>query len=228
MFGLHPSAPTHPDDYAIHRAGRPLRNTRVRPRGLTPRRLAQLAGADPRGVQHATPDPWVPEPALVLSDVVAGPEPWMGMLLDPARPQPVPIGSLVCSAGPAPTRHWLVWPDARLRPAQGLAGTDPQSVVAYLDQPAIAHFARELDETAVTAAVADQGDGPLDVHVIECAVAGGYGGDPAAADAVTAWIAETIRRGIPKGSRHASIPRAPGRRARLSQHPERRLVCRWL
>ena len=42
----------------------------------------------------------------------------MGMLLDPARPQPVPIGSLVRSAGPAPARHWLVWPDARLRPAQ--------------------------------------------------------------------------------------------------------------
>ena len=39
MFGLHPSAPTRPEDYAIHRAGRPLRNTRVRPRGLTPRRL---------------------------------------------------------------------------------------------------------------------------------------------------------------------------------------------
>ena len=87
----------------------------MRPRGLTPRRLAQLAGADPRGVRHATPDPWVPEPALVLSDVIAGPEPWMGMLLDPARPQPVPIGSLVRSAGPAPARHWLVWPDARLR-----------------------------------------------------------------------------------------------------------------
>ena len=35
MFGLRPSAPTHPDDYAVHRAGRSLRNTRVRPRGLT-------------------------------------------------------------------------------------------------------------------------------------------------------------------------------------------------
>ena len=49
MFGLHPSAPTRPEDYAVHRVGRPLRNTRVWPRGLTPRRLAQLAGADPRG-----------------------------------------------------------------------------------------------------------------------------------------------------------------------------------
>ena len=56
---------------------------------------------------------------------------------------------------------------------------------------------------------------------------GGYGGDAAAADAVTAWIAETIRRGIPKDKRRAGIPRAPGRRAR-SQHAERRLVCRWL
>ena len=228
MFGLHPSAPTRSDDYAVDRAGRPLRNTRVRPRGLTPRRLAQLAGADPRGVQHVTPDLWVPEPALVLSDVVAGPQPWMGMLLNPARPQPVPIGSLVRSAGSAPTRHWLVWPDARLRPARGLAGTDPQSVAAYLDEPAIAHFARELDEAAVTAAVAGQGDGPLDAHVIECAVAGGYGGDAVAADALMAWIVETLRRGIPKSSRRAGIPRAPGRRARPSRHAERRLVCRWL
>ena len=64
----------------------------------------------------------------------------------------------------------------------------------------------------------DQGDGPLDARVIECAVAGGYGGDPAAADAVTAWIAETIRRGVPKGSRPR--PSEP--------HAERRLVCRWL
>ena len=148
------------------------------------------------------------------------------MLLDPARPRPVPIGSLVRSAGPAPPRHWLVWPDARLRPAQGLAGTDPRSVVAYLDEPAMAHFARELDEAAAEAAMADQGGGPVDVHVIECAVTGGYGGD-AAGDAVTAWIAETIRRGIPKGSPHAGIPHVPGRRA-LGQHPERRLVCRWL
>jgi len=228
MFGLCPSAPTRPEDYAVDRAGRPLRNMRVKPRGLTPRRLAQLAGADLRGVQHVTPDPWVPAPAIALSDVIAGPEPWMGMLLDPARPQPVPIGCLVRSIGPSPARHWLVWPDARLRPATRVAGTDPRSVAAYLDEPAIAHFARELDEAAAEAAMADQGDGPLDVHVIECAVAGGYGGDAAAADAVTAWIAETIRRGIPKSKRLAGIPRAPGRRARPSRHAERRLVCRWL
>ena len=91
----------------------------------------------------------------------------------------------------------------------------------------MAHFARELDRAAVAAAVADQGDSPVDVHIIECAVAGGYGGDPAAADAVTAWIAATIRRGIPKGSRRAALPRAPGR-GRQSRHAERRLVCRWL
>ena len=227
MFGLRPTVPTRPEDYAAGRIGRPLRNTRIWPRGLTPRRLAQLAGADPRKVQHVTPDPWVPGPAIALSDVVAGPEPWTGMLLDPAWPQPVPIGSLVRSAGPAPARHWLVWPDARLRPARGLAGTDPRSVAAYLDEPAMAHFARELDEEAAEATIADQGDGPLDVRVVECAVAGGYGGDAAAVDAVTAWIAETIRRGIPKGSRRAGIPRAPGRHA-PSQHAQRRLVCRWL
>ena len=226
MFGLHPSAPTRPEDYAAGRAGRPLRNTRVRPRGLTPRRLAQLAGADPRAVRHVTPDPWVPEPALVLSEVVAGPHPWTGTLLDPASPRPVPIGSLVRSTGPA--RHWLVWPDARLRPARRLAGTDPRSVAAYLDEPAMAHFARELDEAAVSAALADQGDGSLDAHVIECAVAGGYGGDAAAADAVTAWIAETLRQEIPTGKHRAGIPSAPGRRARQSQHGQRQLVCRWL
>ena len=175
MFGLRPSASTRPEDYAVDRAGRPLRNTRLKPRGLTPRRLAQLAGADLRGVQHVAPDPWVPEPALVLCDIVAGPEPWMGILLDSARPRPVPIGCLVRSIGRVPARHWLVWPDARLRPAQGLAGTDPQSVAAYLDEPAMAHFARELDEAAAESAIAEQGDGSLDIHVIECAVAGGYG-----------------------------------------------------
>ena len=227
MFGLCPTAPTRPDDYVVDLAGRPLKNTRVKPRGLTPRRLAQLAGADARGVQHVTPDPWVPGPALALSDVIAGPEPWMGTLLDPARPRPLPIGSLVRSMAVAPARHWLVWPDARLRPARGLAGRDPRSVAAYLDEPAIAHFARELDEAAVKTAITDHGDGSLDVHAAQCAVAGGYGGDPAAADAVTAWIAETLRRGIPNGRRRAAVPRAPGR-AIQSQHGQRRLVCRWL
>ena len=228
MFGLCPSAPTRPEDYAVDRAGRPLRNMRMKPRGLTPRRLAQMAGADLRSVQHVTPDPLVPAPAIALSDVVAGPEPWMGMLLDPARPRPLPVGCLVRSIEPSPARHWLVWPDARLRPATRLAGTDPRSVAAYLDEPAMAHFARELDEAATEAAIAEQGDGPLDVHVIECSVAGGYGADAAASDAVTVWIAETLRRGNPAGGLRAAVPRAPSRRARLCQHPERRLVCRWL
>ena len=222
MFGLCPSAPTRPEDYAVDRIGRPLRNARVKPRGLTPRRIAQWAGAGRRGAEHVTPGPWVPVPALVLTDVVAGPEPWMGIRLDPTRPQPVPIGSLIRSAGPAPVRHWLVWPDARLRPPRGLAGTDPQSVAAYLDEPAMAHFARELDEAAAENALAAQGDGPLDVRVIACAVVGGYGGDDAAAAAVTAWIAETIRRDVPTGDGRASVPRALGRRA------QRQVVCRWL
>ena len=219
MFGLHPTGPTRPEDYAADRVGRPLRNSRVRPRGLTPRRLAQLAGADPRDVQHVMPDPWVSEPALVLSDVVAGSEPWTGTLLDPAGPQAVPIGSLVRSAGPTPARHWLVWPDARLRPAKRLAGTDPRSVAAYLDEPAMAHFARELDEAAVRTALADQGDGPSTFT----------SSNPPSreATAATAWIAETLRRGIPKGERRAGIPRAPGHGVR-SQHAQRRPVCRWL
>ena len=54
MFGLCPSAPTRPENYAVDHTGRPLRNARVWPRGLTPRRLAQLAGADPRAVQHVS------------------------------------------------------------------------------------------------------------------------------------------------------------------------------
>ena len=227
MFGFGPSAPTRPEDYAARRVGRPLRNARVKPRGLTPRRIAQLAGADRRGAQHVTPDPWIPEPALVLSDVIAGPQPWMGILLDPARPQPVPIGSLIRSVGPAPARHWLVWPDARLRPATQLAGTDPRSVAAYLDEPAMAHFARELDEAAAEAALADQDDGTLDVRVIACAVAGGYGCDDDAADAVTAWIAETIRRDIGQGDGRAGIPRELGRRAGI-RNAQRQVVCRWL
>ena len=87
-------------------------------------------------------------------------------------------------------------------------------MAAYLDEPAIAHFARELDETAVSTAVADQGDGPLDVHVIECAVAGGYGGDPAAADRSDG----VDRRDDPtRESRRASA--APASRARPAAAP---------
>ncbi len=80
MFGLHPSAPTRPEDYSAGRDGRPLRNTRVRP----PRAHAQAARAagrrrPARGVRHVTPDPWVPEPALVLSDVSPAAA-WRGQL----------------------------------------------------------------------------------------------------------------------------------------------------
>ena len=85
-------------------------------------------------------------------------------------------------------------------------------MAAYLDEPVMAHFARELDEVAAEAAIADQGDGPVDVRVAQCAVAGGYGGDAAAVDAVTAWIAETIRRGNPEGQppgRHPARARPP-------------------
>ncbi|MCY3843744.1 MAG: hypothetical protein OXH69_09420 [Acidobacteria bacterium] len=45
------------------------------------------------------------EPALVLSDVVAGPHPRTGTLLDPDRPRPVPVGSPVRSAGLASARR---------------------------------------------------------------------------------------------------------------------------
>ena len=134
MFGLRPTAPTRPEDYSVHRAGRPLRNTRLKRRGLTPRRLAQLAGIDPRGVQRVTPDPWISEPALVLSDVVAGPEPWMGMLLDTARPQPLPIGSLNRSTG---TGAGAPLADVARRAAapgcatRGAGWQSPRSVAAY-------------------------------------------------------------------------------------------------
>ena len=171
----------------------------------------------------------MPVPALVLSDAIAGPQPWTGMLLDPARPQPVPIGSLVRSAGTGAAAPLAGVARRAAAPGAGdsrgrIRGPWPP----IWTSPRFAHFARELDETAaVSTAMADQGDGPLDVHVIECAVARGYGGDAAAADAVTAWIAETIRRGIPKDKRRAGIPGTPGHRA-LSHHAERRLVCRWL
>lgn len=48
MLGLYPATPTRRDDYAVDRAGRALRNRRVRPKGLTPRRLAQLASGHRR------------------------------------------------------------------------------------------------------------------------------------------------------------------------------------
>ena len=207
MFGLHPAVPTRPGDYVVHRAGRSLRNARVRPRGLTPRRLAQLAGGGRRhgALRWTTPRPWIEEPAIVVSDVIAGPEPWTGTLLDPAAPQRVPIGALL-RATSAEARLWLVWPDGGLRPPAELDGDDPQSVAAYIDEPAMAHFGRELDAARLAAAAA--GEDP------------GDGGE--LADAVTAWIADILRRDT-----------AATRRPRPAVHRKapahgRSLVCRWL
>ena len=218
MFGLRPSAPTRPEDYAVDRAGRPLGNTRVKPRGLTPRRLAQLAGAVPR----ARCSTWrrtrgCPNPPSSLGDVVAGPEPWMGMLLDPALLRPVPIGM--------PGSQHRAGAGAPLagvaRRAAAPGASDSRGRIRgpwprFWTSPRWPTSPASSTEAAAEAAIAEQGDGPLDIHVIECAVAGGFGGDAAAADAVTASIAETIRQRIPKGGRRAAVPRAPSRRA----HPE--------
>ncbi len=227
MFGLYPAAPTRPEDYAVERAGRSLRNVRTTPRGLTPRRLAQLGGEGAAGhpaAGHVVPDPWIDAPALLVNDVIAGPEPWTGTLLDPAAPRPLPIGALLRTLEATP-RYRLVWPDGRLRPPRGLAGGSPCDVAAYLDEPAMAHFARELDERTV-AALAGDGDGGFDATAFDD---GAGTGDAALADSVTAWIAAAIRRGgtreaprrrrSPRTTRPASAP--PGRRR------ERRLVCRW-
>ena len=213
MFGLYPATPTRPGDYAVDRAGRALRNRRVRPRGLTPRRLAQLAGGHRRNpaVDRVEPRPWIDEPAIVVSDVIAGPHPWTGTLLDPSAPQPLPVGTLIRTASPErPPRHWLVWPDGRLRTPAGLEAADPQSVAAYLDEPAMAHFARELDARQVAAA---EGAGEADA---------------ALADAVTLWIADLLRRRAGSGGRprRAAPPRPP--RAGSRRTRERELVCRWL
>ena len=228
MFGLYPAAPTRPEDYAVDRAGRPLRNVRTSPRGLTPRRLAQLGengAVDRPSVDHVAPDPWIDATALLVSDVIAGPEPWMGALLDPCAPRPLPIGTLIRSLE-EPPRHWLVWPDGRLRPPRGLGGTDPCSVAAYLDEPAMAHFARELD-TRTVAALVHTDEGQLDAAVLDDGVAAA---DAVLAECVTAWIAAAIRRGgTPReaSSRrrrpHAARPAAAQGRRRL----ERQLVCRW-
>ena len=97
MFGLHPRCAHTPRRLRGRSRWTAAEETPgFGPAGSRPGRLAQLPGADPRGERHMAPDTWGSEPALVLSDVVAGREPWTGMLLDPARPRP------------APTRHWLV------------------------------------------------------------------------------------------------------------------------
>ena len=206
MFGLYPAAPTRPGDYVIHRAGGSLRNARVRPRGLTPRRLAQLVGDERRhgALRRTTPRPWIDEPAIVVSDVIAGPEPWAGTLLDPATARRVPIGTLLRTTS-AEARYWLVWPDGGLRPPTGLRGDDPQSVAAYIDEPAMAHFGRELDAARLATAAAGEDAG---------------GGD-GLADAVTAWIADLLRRDTP-----TRPPRARVRRQAPTHGGS--LVCRWL
>ena len=85
----------------------------------------------------------------------------------------------------------------------------------------MAHFARELDEAAAEDALAAQGDGALDVRVIACAVAGGYGGNHDAVDAVTAWIAETIRRDVPHRRRPRPHPAGARPRRREPQRAAR-------
>ena len=214
MFGLHPVNPTRPEDYVVHRAGRSLRNSRVKPRGLTPRRLTQ-PGPDSRrsrAAQSVLPRPWVDEPAILLSDVIAGPRPWTGALLDPAAPQPVPVGALIRSAAAGEhARHWLVWPDGRLRPPAALVRTDPQSVAAYIDEPAMAHFGRELDNDRIAGIVIE--DGLEEPERI----------DPtgAVAEAVTLWIAGLLQR---DARRTRTIAAAPAPR----NHERRPPVCRWL
>lgn len=207
MFGLYPAAPTRPDDYVIHRAGRSLRNARVRPRGLTPRRLAQIAGGERRrgSLRWVTPRPWIDEPAILVSDVIAGPESCVGTLLDPTVLQPVPVGTLIRTTSHEPARHWLVWPDGGLRQPAGLNGDDPQSVAAYIDEPAMAHFGRELDTARLAAAVAGENAGD----------------DDDLGDTVIAWIADLLR-----GDR-AATRRPRTRVQRKAPTPARSLVCRW-
>ncbi len=205
MFGIRPAAPTRADDYVIERAGRPLRNARVAPRGLTPRLLARMATARRPAavVRWIDPERWIEEQSVLLTDVIAGPRPWMGSLLEASGPQPLPVGTLVRRIDervPDSTRHQLVWPDGCLRAAS--IANDPREVAAFLDEPAMTHFARALD--------------------------GGLAPKRKAAEAVTVWFAETIRlqpRANPGHDRprHARRPAARGRR-----RPERRLVCRWL
>ena len=123
MFGLRPSAA----DPSRRLRGPPRRTAAQEHAGETPRADAAAARAagrrrPARGAARDAGPVGARTRPLALSDVIAGPEPWTGMLLDPARPRPVPIGSLVRSMAPAPARHWLVWPDARLRPAHRTRG----------------------------------------------------------------------------------------------------------
>ena len=180
MFGLCPSAPTHVP--RTTRSTAPGGRSEERP-GETSRAHAAAASAAGRrrrargAARDAGPLDTRSRPLAERRHCRPG-------ALDGNAPRPSPA-----AAGDRPGAWSAAWNPGAGAPlagvarravaagAQGLAGTDPRSVAAYLDEPAIAHFARELDEAAVATAVADQGDGPLDVHVLESAVAGGYGGD---------------------------------------------------
>ena len=220
MFCMSPSRPTRPEDYQITRAGRPLNNTRITPAGLTPRRLAQAALEDPAPAHLHRVDvhPWVDGPAVLLTDVIAAPDPWTGALLDSRHPQPLPVGALLrqlagqASAGLSPWR--LVWPDRILRPVT--IPDDPRTVAAWIDEPVMAHFARALD--AAENVLGD--DNRL----------------AAAAEAVTAWIADVLRT-TPRTARPVQTPAsASSARPAVPRtiHPPRRtpprprtLTCRW-
>ena len=219
MFCISPSRPTRPDDYEILRAGRPLTNTRIAPAGLTPRRLAQAALEDPAPPYLHLVDarPWVTGPAVLLTDVIASPDPWTGALLDSRYPQPLPVGALLRQLdGPnaADTSPWrLVWPDQALRPVT--IPDEPRTVAAFIDEPAMAHFARALDAAENILA----GDDRI----------------TAAAEAVTTWIADVLRT-TPRTSRPAPTPTGAGSRppvprtARPPRRPAprpRTLTCRW-
>ena len=212
MFCMSPSRPTRSEDYEITRAGRPLRNTRVTPAGLTPRRLAQAALHEPPppNVHWVDPRPWIAAPFVLLTDVIAAADPWTGILLDPRHPQPLPVGGLLRLLDrqdlDVPSVHCLVWPDTQLRPAA--VANDPKSVAAFLDEPAIAHFTRALDGAEEVLGADDRVD---DV-----------------AQAVTTWIAETLRTTSTAG-RAASAPPPtprPPRQPRTPPHP-RTITCRW-
>ncbi|MDE0456103.1 MAG: hypothetical protein OXI15_02310 [Chromatiales bacterium] len=219
MFCMSPSRPTRPDDYEITRAGRPLSNTRITPAGLTPRRLAQAALEDPAPayVHRVDARPWISGPAVLLTDVIAAPDPWTGALLDSRHPQPLPVGALLRQLDaptPAGTSPWrLVWPDQALRPVT--IPDDPRTVAAFIDEPAMAHFALALDAAGNILA----GDERI----------------TAAAEAVTTWIADVLRT-TPRTNRPAPapvnasgpppIPRAARIPRRTPPRP-RTVTCRW-
>lgn len=224
MFCMSPTRPTRPEDYEITRAGRPLNNTRITPAGLTPRRLAQAALEDPAPTHLHRVDahPWIAGPAVLLTDVIAAPDPWTGALLDSRHPQPLPVGALLRQLdGPNPDGSspdglspWrLVWPDGALRPVT--IPDDPRTVAAFIDEPVMAHFARALD-----AAENILGD---DDRIA------------AAAETVTTWIADVLRT-TPRTSRPAPAPASAGSRPpapRMARPPRRTpprprtLTCRW-